>query len=90
MSTRSQKRKIVEELISGEFESSVRNTDNTEVEQVPGPSKQKSPKIRPENLDERKSSLKNLAKILIENQKDNEDDSSGYKKENCDGSRLWY
>ena len=75
MSTRSQKRKIVEELVSGEFESSIRNSNNIEVEQVPGPSRQKSPKVRPENLDEIKSSLKNelmsdLAKILSENQKE--------------------
>ena len=75
MSTRSQKRKAVEELASGEFDSNIVNTNNLEIEQVPGPSKEKSPKLRAENVNEIKSSLKSeiladLAKILAENQKE--------------------
>ena len=56
MSTRSQKRKAVEELVSGEFDSNIVNANNLEVEQVPGPSCQKSPKICIENVDEIKTS----------------------------------
>ena len=75
MSTRSQKRKAVEELVSGEFDSNIVNNNNLEIEQVPGPSKEKSPKIRIENVNEIKSSLKSeiladLTKILAENQKE--------------------
>ena len=75
MSTRSQKRKAVEELASGEFSSNVINSNNLEVEQVPGPSREKSPKLRTENVDEIKTSLKSgiladLAKILAENQQE--------------------
>ena len=75
MSTRSQKRKAVEELVSGEFDSNIVKNNNLEIEQVPGPSKGKSPKIRVENVNEIKSSLKSeiladLAKILAENQKE--------------------
>ena len=75
MSTRSQKRKLVEELASGEFDTNIVNSNNLEIEQVPGPSRQKSPKIRAENIDEVKTSLKSeimadLAKILAENQQE--------------------
>ena len=75
MSTQSQKRKAVEELASGEFESTVKDSNNLILEQVPGPSCQKSPKTRPENLDEIRASLRteimsDLAKILAENQKE--------------------
>ena len=75
MSTRSQKRKAVEELVSGEFDSNIVNNNNLEIEQVPGSSKEKSPKIRIENVNEIKSSLKSeiladLTKILAENQKE--------------------
>ena len=75
MSTRSQKRKAIEELVSGEFDSNIVNPNNLEIEQVPGPSKEKSPKLRVENVNEIKTSLKSeiladLAKILAENQKE--------------------
>ena len=72
MTTRSQKRKAVAELASGEFEAS--NFENNLVENlVAGPSN--SPKIQPEELDEIKTSLRkeimsDLTKIFADNQKD--------------------
>ena len=72
MTTRSQKRKPVAELASGEFEAST--TENIQTESyVAGPSK--SPKVQPEKLDEIKTSLRkeimsDLTKILAENQKE--------------------
>ena len=72
MTTRSQKRKAVAELASGEFEAST--SENNLVENlVAGPSK--SPKIQPERLDEIKMSLRreiisDLIKILVDNQKE--------------------
>ena len=91
MSTKIQNRKIVEELISGDFETSIRISENIEVEQVPGPSRQKSPKIRPEKLDEIKLSLKNelmsdLEKSCPRTRRKNGNDSSGYKEEKHDRS----
>ena len=72
MTTRSQKRKAVAELISGDFETSV--TENF----PPGTlvaSSSKIPRIEPEGLAEIKTSLRkeimsDLTKILAENQKE--------------------
>ena len=72
MTTRSQKRKAAEELISTEIETSL--PENTpSVNPVAGTSK--SPKITSDNLEEIKSSLRkeimsDLTKILAENQKE--------------------
>ena len=70
MSTRSQKRKDVAELVSGESEVSTAGNNQTE-SYVAGPSK--SLKIQSAKLDEIKTSLRkeitsNLTKILAENQ----------------------
>ena len=59
--------------MSGEFDTNIVNPNNLEIEHVPGPTRQKSPKILPENMDEVKTSLKSeimsdLAKRLAENQ----------------------
>ena len=72
MTTRSQKRKAVAELVSGEFEASIVESNQPE-NLIAGPSK--SPKIQPENLEEIKTSLRkeimsDLAKLLAENQKE--------------------
>ena len=72
MTTRSQKRKAVAELVSGDFEASVAENNTTE-NLVAGPSK--NPRIDPENLEEIKTSLRretmtDLTKILVENQKE--------------------
>ena len=70
--TRSQKRKAVAELVSGEFEASI-SENNLSEGLVAGPSK--SPKIQPEKLDEvktylRKEVMSDLTKILADNQKE--------------------
>ena len=72
MTTRSQTRKAVAELVSGEFEASVAKNDFSE-NLVAGPSK--TFRVEPENLDEIKTSLRkeimsDLTKILAENQKE--------------------
>ena len=72
MTTRSQKRKAVAELASGDFEASV--TENSPPENLIA-SSTKSPRIQPENLNEIKTSLRkeimsDLAKMLAENQKE--------------------
>ena len=69
MTTRSQKRKAVAELVSGDFEASI--AENTPSENlIAGPSK--IPRVEPENLEEIKTSLRkimsDLTKILAENQ----------------------
>ena len=72
MTTRSQKRKAVAELVFGEFETSV--TENIQPENLfGGPGK--SPGVQPENLEEiqtslRKNKMSDLAKMLAENQKE--------------------
>ena len=72
MTTRSQKRKAVAELVSGDFETSI--AGNTPSENlIAGPSK--VPRVEPENLEEIKTSLRkeimsDLTKILVENQKE--------------------
>ena len=70
MTTRSQKRKAVAELVSGESEVSTAEKNQTE-SYVAGPSK--SLKFQSEKLDDIKTSLRkeimsNLTKILAENQ----------------------
>ena len=55
MTTRSQKRKAVAELVSGEFEASV--TENSPPENLLA-SSSKSPRKQPENLNEMKTSLR--------------------------------
>ena len=72
MTTRSQKRKAVAEVDSGEFEAST--SENTLVEHLVAGSS-KSPRIQPENLDEIKTSLRrkimpDLTKFLADNQKE--------------------
>ena len=72
MTNRSQKRKAVAELVSGEFESSVAENNSSE-NLVRGPSK--TLRVEPENLDEIKTSLRketmsDLTMILSENQKE--------------------
>ena len=71
MTTRSQKRRAIAELVSGEFETS-------EPENIPSEdliaSSSKGPRFEPENLDEIKTSLRkeilaDLTEILAENQK---------------------
>ena len=72
MTTRSQKRRAVAELVSGDFEASV--AENTPSENlIVGPSKVL--RVEPENLEEIKTSLRkeimsDLTKILAENQKE--------------------
>ena len=72
MTTRSQKRKAVAELVSGDFETPV-NENTLSENLIAGPSK--TLRIEPENLDEIKTSLRkeilsDLSKILAENQKE--------------------
>ena len=72
MTTRSQKRKAVEELVSTEIETPIPET-NQNVNTLAGTSK--SPRVLTENLEEIKSSLRqeimsDLTKILAENQKE--------------------
>ena len=72
MTTRSQKRKAVAELVSGDFETSV--TENSPSENLVA-SSSKVPRIEPESLTEIKTSLRkeimsDLTKILAENQKE--------------------
>ena len=72
MTTRSQKRKAVAELVSGDFETSV--AENSSSENLVA-SSSKVPRMEPENLIEIKTSLRkeimsDLTKILAENQKE--------------------
>ena len=72
MTTRSQKRKAVAELVSGEFETSIAENSLPE-NLVAGPSK--TLRVEPENLDDTKTSLRkeimsDFAKILAKNQKE--------------------
>ena len=72
MTTRSQKRKAVNELVSGEFETSL-TEDNPAENLVPSCSK--TTRTEPEDLNELKESLRkeilsDLSKILAENQKE--------------------
>ena len=72
MTTRSQKRKAITELVSGEFEVSVTENHPTE-NLVAGTSK--AARIETENLEEIKTSLRkkimsDLTKVLAENQKE--------------------
>ena len=72
MTTRSQKRRAVAELLSGDFEVSVNENIPSE-DLIAGPSN--TLRVEPENLDEIKTSLRkeilsDLSKILAENQKE--------------------
>ena len=72
MTTRSQKRKAVTELVSGDFELSL--NENNSIEN-PIPSSSKNPRLELENLEEMKTTLRkeimtDLTKILAENQKE--------------------
>ena len=72
MTTRSQKRKAVAELVSGDFEASL--TENNSTENLI-PSSSKNPRLELENLEEMKTTLRkeimtDLTKILAENQKE--------------------
>ena len=72
MTTRSQKRKALAELASGDFETPVVE-NNSKENLIAGPNK--NPRIEPENLEEIKTSLRreimtDLTKILAENQKE--------------------
>ena len=72
MITRSQKRKAITELVSGDFKASIAE-NNPLGNLIPGPSK--SARMEPENLEEIKTSLRkeilsDLTKILAENQKE--------------------
>ena len=72
MTTRSQKRKAVTELVSGEFETSL--TENNLAENIVA-SCSKATRTEPEYLNELKASLRkeivsDLSKILAENQKE--------------------
>ena len=72
MTTRSQKRKAITELVSGEFETSV--TENNLAENLVA-SCSKTTRTEPEDLNEIKASLRkeilsDLSKILAENQKE--------------------
>ena len=72
MTTRSQKRKAVAELLSGDIEASL--TGNNSTENLIASSR-KNPRLEPENLEEikttlRKDILSDLTKILAENQKE--------------------
>ena len=69
MTTRSQKRKTVAELVSGEFEAS--SAENNQPENlVAGPIK--SPRVQPKNVKEikaclRKKIMSDLTRVLVEN-----------------------
>ena len=72
MTTRSQKRKAVAELVSGDFEASLAENNSTE---NLIPSSSKNPRLELENLEEIKTALRkeimtDLTKILAENQKE--------------------
>ena len=72
MTTRSQKRKAVAELASGDFEASI--AENNPAENLI-PSTSKNPRLELENLEEIKTTLRkeimfDLTKILAENQKE--------------------
>ena len=72
MTTRSQKRKAVAELVSGDFETSV--TGNNSTENLIA-SSSKNPRLESENLEDIKTTLRkeimsDLTKILAENQKE--------------------
>ena len=72
MTTRSQKRKAVAELVSGDFEVSL--NENGSIENLI-PSSSKNPRLELENLEEMKTTLRkeimtDLTKILAENQKE--------------------
>ena len=72
MTTRCQKGKAVEQLVSAELETPIVENNRSE-NLVAGPSKH--PRVHPENLDEIKSSLRkeimsDLSKILYENQRE--------------------
>ena len=72
MKNSSQKRKTVEELISGDLETSIVGTIRTE-NLVAGPSK--CPRLQPKNIDEMKTSLRkeimsDHSKLLAENQRE--------------------
>ena len=71
MTTRSQKRKAIAELASGDFETSL--TENNSTENLI-PSSSKNPRLELENLEEiktlRKEIMTDLTKILAENQKE--------------------
>ena len=72
MTTRSQKRKAIAELASGDFETSLAENNSTE---NLIPSSSKNPRLELENLEEIKTTLRkeimtDLTKILAENQKE--------------------
>ena len=72
MTTRSQKRKAIAELASGDFEASL--TENNSTENLI-PSSSKNPRLELENLEEIKTTLRkeimtDLTKLLAENQKE--------------------
>ena len=72
MTTRSQKRKAVAELVSGDFEAFLAENNSTENLVA---SSSKNPRLELENLEEIKTTLRNeimsdLTKILAENQKE--------------------
>ena len=72
MTTRSQKRKAVAELVSGDFETSI--TGNNSTENLIACSS-KNPRLESENLEELKTTLRkeimsDFTKILAENQKE--------------------
>ena len=72
MTTRSQKRKAIAELASGDFETSLAENNSTE---NLIPSSSKNPRLELENLEEIKTALRkeimtDLTKILAENQKE--------------------
>ena len=72
MTTRSQKRKTVAELVSGDFEASLAENNSTENLIA---SSSKNPRLELENLEEIKTTLRkeimsDLTKILAENQKE--------------------
>ena len=72
MTTRSQKRKAVAELVSGDFEASL--TENNSTGNLIA-SSSKNPRLEPEDLEELKTTLRkeimsDLTKVLVENQKE--------------------
>ena len=72
MTTRSQKRKAVAELVSGDFEASLAENNSTENLIA---SSSKNPRLELENLEEIKTTLRkeimsDLTKLLAENQKE--------------------
>ena len=72
MTTRSQKRKAVAELVSGDFEASLAENNSTENLIA---SSSKNSRLEPENLEEIKTTLRkeimsDLTRILAENQKE--------------------